>query len=85
VGGAIVTIAKTPLGRILLDSKGRALYDFPPDKGGMSTRYGACAARGSTLRDVRRQPPAADSLDRLARLLLPRQAPLSSPLGSVRG
>jgi predicted lipoprotein with Yx(FWY)xxD motif len=55
VGGAIVTIAKTPLGRIFLDSKGRALYDFPPDKGGMSTRYGACAARGSTLRDVRRQ------------------------------
>jgi predicted lipoprotein with Yx(FWY)xxD motif len=44
VGGATVMIAKTPLGRILVDSKGRTLYDFPPDKGGMSSCYGACAA-----------------------------------------
>ena len=43
-GGATVMIAKTPLGRILVDSRGRTLYDFPPDKGGMSTCYGACAA-----------------------------------------
>ena len=42
--GTIVKIAKSPLGRILVDSKGITLYDFPPDKGGMSTCYGACAA-----------------------------------------
>jgi predicted lipoprotein with Yx(FWY)xxD motif len=43
-GGAMVAIAKSPLGRILVDGKGRTLYDFPPDKNGMSTCYGACAA-----------------------------------------
>src|SRR5580704_17358227 len=43
-GQATVMIAKTPLGRILVDSRGRTLYDFPPDKGGMSSYYGACAA-----------------------------------------
>ena len=37
-------IAKTPLGPILVDSRGRTLYDFPPDKAGMSSCYGACAA-----------------------------------------
>ena len=43
-GGATVALAKSPLGRILVDGKGRTLYDFPPDKHGMSTCYGACAA-----------------------------------------
>jgi predicted lipoprotein with Yx(FWY)xxD motif len=43
-GGARVDIAKTPLGRILVDSRGITLYDFPPDKGNMSVCYGACAA-----------------------------------------
>ena len=43
-GGATVMIAKTALGPILVDSRGRTLYDFPPDKGGMSSCYGACAA-----------------------------------------
>jgi predicted lipoprotein with Yx(FWY)xxD motif len=42
--GATVALAKSPLGRILVDAKGRTLYDFPPDKHGMSTCYGACAA-----------------------------------------
>ena len=42
--GAKVEIGKTPLGRILVDSKGFTLYDFPPDKGTMSVCYGACAA-----------------------------------------
>jgi predicted lipoprotein with Yx(FWY)xxD motif len=42
--GAKVEIGKTPLGRILVDSKGIALYDFPPDKGTRSVCYGACAA-----------------------------------------
>ena len=42
--GAKVAIGKTPLGRILVDSKGITLYDFPPDKGTKSVCYGACAA-----------------------------------------
>jgi len=42
--GTTVAIAKTPIGRILVDSKGRTLYDFPPDHQGMSVCYGACAA-----------------------------------------
>ena len=41
---ARVDIAKTNLGRILVDSKGITLYDFPPDKGKVSVCYGACAA-----------------------------------------
>jgi predicted lipoprotein with Yx(FWY)xxD motif len=42
--GAVVKTASTPLGRILVDSRGITLYDFPPDKAGASTCYGACAA-----------------------------------------
>jgi predicted lipoprotein with Yx(FWY)xxD motif len=43
-GGATVKIAKSKLGSILVDSHGITLYDFPPDKAGKSTCYGACAA-----------------------------------------
>jgi predicted lipoprotein with Yx(FWY)xxD motif len=43
-GGTTVAIAKSRLGRILVDSKGITLYDFPPDKGTTSVCYGACAA-----------------------------------------
>jgi predicted lipoprotein with Yx(FWY)xxD motif len=43
-GGATVAVAKSPLGRILVDSKGITLYDFPKDKGTTSSCYGACAA-----------------------------------------
>ena len=43
-GRATVSVAKTPLGPILVDSKGITLYDFAQDKGAMSTCYGACAA-----------------------------------------
>ena len=39
-----VDVGKTPLGRILVDSKGITLYDFPPDKGTTSVCYSACAA-----------------------------------------
>ena len=42
--GARVAIAKSPLGRILVDSKGITLYDFVKDKGTTSVCYGACAA-----------------------------------------
>ena len=43
-GGAAVVVAKSPLGRILVDGKGITLYDFVQDKGTKSTCYGACAA-----------------------------------------
>jgi predicted lipoprotein with Yx(FWY)xxD motif len=43
-GGARVDVTKTRLGRILVDSKGITLYDFPPDRGTTSVCYGACAA-----------------------------------------
>jgi predicted lipoprotein with Yx(FWY)xxD motif len=42
--GGTVKIARSPLGRILVDARGRTLYDFPPDMHGVSTCYGACAA-----------------------------------------
>ena len=43
-GRAKVAIVKSPLGRILVDSKGVTLYDFVKDKGTASACYGACAA-----------------------------------------
>jgi predicted lipoprotein with Yx(FWY)xxD motif len=43
-GGAKVAIARSPLGRILVDSKGITLYDFVKDRGTVSACYGACAA-----------------------------------------
>jgi predicted lipoprotein with Yx(FWY)xxD motif len=43
-GGTTVSVAKSRLGRILVDSKGVTLYDFVKDKGGSSSCYGACAA-----------------------------------------
>jgi predicted lipoprotein with Yx(FWY)xxD motif len=43
-GGTTVVVAKTRIGRILVDSKGITLYDFVTDKGGVSGCYGACAA-----------------------------------------
>ena len=42
--GTTVKIAKTRVGRILVDSKGITLYDFVVDKHGKSACYGACAA-----------------------------------------
>jgi predicted lipoprotein with Yx(FWY)xxD motif len=42
--GAQVHIAKSHLGRILVDSRGITLYDFVKDKGKTSVCYGACAA-----------------------------------------
>ena len=41
-GGAKVVIARSPLGRILVDSKGITLYDFVKDKGTTSKCNGAC-------------------------------------------
>src|SRR3954452_1614325 len=42
-GGTKLAVGKTGLGRILVDSKGITLYDFPPDKGTTSVCYGPCA------------------------------------------
>ena len=42
--GTKVALATTPLGRVLVDSKGITLYDFVKDKGTTSACYGACAA-----------------------------------------
>jgi predicted lipoprotein with Yx(FWY)xxD motif len=42
--GTRVDVAMSHLGRILVDSKGITLYDFPPDRGTSSVCYGACAA-----------------------------------------
>ncbi|HEX4525971.1 MAG TPA: hypothetical protein VH108_04450 [Gaiellaceae bacterium] len=42
--GTKVAIGNSRLGRILVDSKGITLYDFPPDKGTVSVCYSACAA-----------------------------------------
>lgn len=39
-----VDLRKTEYWRILVDSKGITLYDFPADKGRTSVCYGACAA-----------------------------------------
>jgi predicted lipoprotein with Yx(FWY)xxD motif len=39
-----VAIANSKFGKILVDGKGRTLYDFPPDKNMASTCYSACAA-----------------------------------------
>jgi predicted lipoprotein with Yx(FWY)xxD motif len=43
-GGVRVNITTSPLGRILVDSKGITLYDFVKDNGTTSACYGACAA-----------------------------------------
>jgi predicted lipoprotein with Yx(FWY)xxD motif len=44
-GGDTLQLASNPkLGKILVDPKGRTLYDFPIDKGTMSVCYGACAS-----------------------------------------
>jgi predicted lipoprotein with Yx(FWY)xxD motif len=43
-GGATVALGSGPLGRHLVDSKGRTLYLFEKDTGTMSTCSGACAS-----------------------------------------
>jgi predicted lipoprotein with Yx(FWY)xxD motif len=43
-GRAMVSAARSPLGRILVDARGRTLYLFQKDRGTASTCYGACAS-----------------------------------------
>ena len=71
-GGTRVDVARSPLGRILVDSKGITLYDFPPDKGTTSvTATGARRSERTTLRPPKpppmtktrwRRPPADETL-----------------------
>ena len=42
-GSAQVKIGQTPLGRVLVDARGRTLYMFAVDMGGKSSCYGQCA------------------------------------------
>ena len=42
--GAVVSTAKTKLGRILVDSRGRTVYLFEKDRNGKSACTGQCAA-----------------------------------------
>ena len=41
--GAIVGLRNTPLGKVLVDARGRTLYLFEKDTRGRSTCYGTCA------------------------------------------
>src|SRR2546423_9315856 len=44
-GGAPLDVTTNPkLGKIIVDAKGRTLYDFVIDKGTMSVCYGGCAS-----------------------------------------
>jgi predicted lipoprotein with Yx(FWY)xxD motif len=43
-GAAKVSVASTPLGRILVDGRGRTLYLFEQDKGRVSSCYSGCAS-----------------------------------------
>jgi predicted lipoprotein with Yx(FWY)xxD motif len=42
--GTVVSTEKTPLGRILVGSRGRTLYLFEGDRNGKSTCTGQCAS-----------------------------------------
>ena len=42
--GALISIHKTALGKVLADGRGHTLYLFEKDKNGMSSCNGACAA-----------------------------------------
>jgi predicted lipoprotein with Yx(FWY)xxD motif len=53
-GGATIAVAKSPLGRILVDSRGLTLYDFVRDNGTTSACYGACAALWPPLTTTRK-------------------------------
>jgi predicted lipoprotein with Yx(FWY)xxD motif len=41
--GALVTLGQTALGKVLVDARGRTLYQFGKDKPGRSACYGTCA------------------------------------------
>ncbi len=55
--GALVAIGKTPLGRVLVDARGRTLYLFEKDKQGKSACYGACAAYWPPLLSIAKPRP----------------------------
>ena len=63
--GAVVKVAKSRFGLILVDSKGITLYDFVKDKGTTSVCYGACAALWPPLTTTGK-PVAGSGVRRLA-------------------
>jgi len=58
---ATVTVAKSKLGEILADAKGRTLYAFTVDKGGDSACYQQCAKAWPAL-TVKAEPTAGEGL-----------------------
>lgn len=48
-GSALVMVADSELGEILVDAEGRTLYGFTPDTAGESTCYDGCAANWPPL------------------------------------
>jgi len=42
--GALITVAKTPLGNVLVNANGRVLYLYTPDHRNTSVCYGKCAS-----------------------------------------
>jgi predicted lipoprotein with Yx(FWY)xxD motif len=49
-GSATVSVASTGLGKVLVDSQGRTLYEFAKDSGTKSACSGACATAWPPLR-----------------------------------
>jgi predicted lipoprotein with Yx(FWY)xxD motif/plastocyanin len=47
--GAVVNVAKSALGQILVDAKGMTMYSFAKDVGGVSACYDACATNWPPL------------------------------------
>ncbi len=58
---ATVTVARSDLGEILADAKGRALYAFTVDKGGNSACYQQCAKTWPAL-TVKGEPTVGEGL-----------------------
>jgi predicted lipoprotein with Yx(FWY)xxD motif len=51
---SVISTAKTPLGRVLVDSRGHTLYLFEKDRNGMSACSGACAQYWPPLTTTRK-------------------------------
>jgi len=56
--GALVALGKTPLGKVLVDARGRTLYLFDKDTRGRSACYGACVAYWPPLLSTAKPRPA---------------------------
>jgi predicted lipoprotein with Yx(FWY)xxD motif len=56
---AVVSVAQSALGEVLVDAEGRTLYAFTKDSGGQSSCYGDCAATWPALALTVQGVPAA--------------------------